>query len=724
MRRFRAEWMFFACLLFLAAPSFSPAQDASSAPTLAKLPQARKQPVVDTYHGQKVIDDYRWLEKNSPEEKQWVAEQNAYTISYMDTLPQRDAILAYLKERRSKAHTTYYEMQMRGGRLFALREEPGNPGTKLVIFTTPADKASERPILDTAQLQRGKLFQVDWYQVSPDGRFAGMALSTGGSEDGSLYIFDTATGKQQGESVPRAQFATAGGAMAWKPDSSGFYYTRYPQAGERPQADLHFYQQVYFHRMGASSAGDAYVLGKEFPRIAEITFVPSPDDSRVLASVENGDGGEYIQYLIGPDGVPQLLTKVEDKIVAGTFGPDNSLWLLSRKTQQRGEIWHLPAGSTRLADARVVIKAGEAAIEGSGYDPGRFMVTQDRVFVTVINGGPEEIHAFDFSGRRLADVPTPPVASISSLVPDGVNGFIFAAYTYTSPGQWYRVSGTGTPLALSFQNLSNIDMSDIEVQRVFATSKDGTRVPMTVLMRKGTVLNGSNPTLLTGYGGYGISMSPSFSAHRLWFDHGGVIAVANLRGGAEYGENWHEAGKLLHKQNVFDDFAACTQFLFDRKYTSPAHLAIEGESNGGLLMGAALTQHPEMFRAVVSYVGIYDMLRFELDPNGSFNVTEYGSVKDLAQFQAIYAYSPYHHVAPGTEYPAVLFITGDNDNRVNPAHSRKMTAALQAATTSGRPILLMTNANAGHGISTNLDEALLETADMDAFLFAQLGMTW
>ena len=257
-------------------------------------------------------------------------------------------------------------------------------------------------------------------------------------------------------------------------------------------------------------------------------------------------------------------------------------------------------------------------------------------------------------------------------------------------------------------------------------SKDGTRVPVNIVRRRGTRLDGTNPTLLEGYGGYGISMKPYFlgAFTRAWLDQGGVYAMANLRGGGEYGEEWHQAGRLTHKQNVFDDFVACAQHMIERKYTSPAHLAIMGGSNGGLLMGAALTQRPELFRAVVSYVGIYDMLRVELDPNGAFNVTEFGTVKDPEQFKALYAYSPYHHVKDGTAYPAVLFPTGENDHRVDPMQSRKMTARLQAATSSGRPMLLRTSSSAGHGIGTAVDEQIEEDADVLSFLFDQMGIKY
>ena len=693
------------------------------AQTAVTPPVAAKQPVVDTYYEVKVTDNYRWLENgDSAETKQWVAGQNAASAAYLDKLPQRDAILAYMKERMKKEHTGYGAFHVAQGRLFALRFDPGQAQDKLVVFSSPQDKASEREILDTSKLQAGKVFQVDWYKISPDGKLAGVALSTGGSEDAALYVIDTATGKQVFEVVPRVQFATGGGDMAWLPDGSGFYYTRYPQGQERHEADMDFYQQVYLHKLATPAAKDTYVLGKDFPRIAETSFSSSLDFKHMLVEVANGDGGDYEQFLIGEDGVPQQITHFEDKIILAVFGTDDSVWMLSHKNSNKGEIWHLPAGDTKIADAKLVVPATEASLEGSGAEKGRMFVGTDKLYVTVINGGPEEIRVYTLDGKRQQDVPVPAVASVSSMVRSGDKSFLYSATTYTMPRQWYSYDGAGKPVALPFKYDTEVNLADIEVQRVFATSKDGTKVPMTVLMKRGAKLDGKNPTLITGYGGYGISMTPGFIGDRLWFDHGGVYAIANLRGGAEYGDSWHTAGNLTNKQNVFDDFAACAEYLVKKKYTSPEYLAAEGGSNGGLLMGAMITQHPQLFKVILSYVGIYDMLRVELDPNGSFNVTEFGSVKDPAQFKALYSFSPYHHVVSGTKYPAVLFITGDNDHRVNPAHSRKMTAELQAATGSGEPVLLLTNANAGHGVSTNVDEALLEEADANAFIFAQLGM--
>lgn len=305
---------------------------------------------------------------------------------------------------------------------------------------------------------------------------------------------------------------------------------------------------------------------------------------------------------------------------------------------------------------------------------------------------------------------------------------LFRVTLFTEPDAWYFYDpatdhGAGAARKTALVNSSPVDFSDIEAVREFAVGKDGAKIPVNVLRRKGTKLDGNNPTLLSGYGGYGISMRPNFDfTRRLWFDRGGIFVVANIRGGGEYGEEWHLAGNLTRKQTVFDDFAACARHLIERGYTRSEKLAIEGGSNGGILMSATLTQHPDLVRAVVSHVGIYDMLRVELDPNGAFNVTEFGTVKDPAQFKALHAYSPYHHVIDGTKYPAVFFLAGETDGRVNPANTRKMTARLQAATGSAHPILARLSSDSGHGMGTALTERIAQKADVFAFLFDQLGM--
>ena len=312
------------------------------------------------------------------------------------------------------------------------------------------------------------------------------------------------------------------------------------------------------------------------------------------------------------------------------------------------------------------------------------------------------------------------------MVDLGADSILFRTSSYTEPSAWYRFDPVKWDITrTALFEVSPADFSDVEVIREFATSKDGTKVPVNIVMRKGTVLNGENPTRLSGYGGYGISRTPGFDAGlRLWLDQGGVYVVANLRGGGEYGEEWHLAGTLTKKQNVFDDFAACAQYLIEVGYTNPSKLVIEGGSNGGLLMGAAFTQHPELYAAVVSHVGIYDMLRVELDPNGVFNITEFGTVKNPDHFKALYAYSPYHNVKDGTAYPAIMFLTGLYDGRVNPAQSRKMTASMQAATSSGKPVLLRTSTSTGHGGGTALSKQIEKDTDVYSFIISQLGMTF
>jgi prolyl oligopeptidase len=353
----------------------------------------------------------------------------------------------------------------------------------------------------------------------------------------------------------------------------------------------------------------------------------------------------------------------------------------------------------------------------------QFAPTVSRLYVADLVGGPSQLRMFDLAGRDLGLIPVKEISEVSALVRYKADELLFESQSYTDPPAWYRLDPASKKVTrTALCQTTAADYSDVQVIREFATSKDGTRVPLNIMARKGTKLDGNNPTVLYGYGGFGVSESPGFAARlRPLMDHGVVYVVANLRGGGEYGEEWHLAGTLTRKQNVFDDFAAAARYLIERKYTNPARLAIEGGSNGGLLMGAALTQHPDLFRAVVSYVGIYDMLRVELYPNGAFNVTEFGTVKEGDQFRALFAYSPYHHVVNGTQYPAVLFLTGDNDPRVDPANSRKMTARLQASGTK-RPVLLRTSGSSGHGIGTALSERIAEEADEYAFLFDQLGV--
>jgi prolyl oligopeptidase len=412
-----------------------------------------------------------------------------------------------------------------------------------------------------------------------------------------------------------------------------------------------------------------------------------------------------------------------DGIKALRFALDGSLVLMSRDGAPKGKLIRLDAPAlARAASGKpvdwkkvpVLVPEGEGTIEN-------FVINGQQLVVADIVGGPSRLRSFSMGKTQARAITLPPVSGIADLVDLGKAGVVAEVSSYLRPSAWMHVEAGKAPRASALVRTSAVNYEDCEVIRELATSKDGTQVPVNIVRRKGTVLNGHNPVLLYGYGGYSISETPRFSgSRRVFLDRGGIWVDANLRGGGEFGEAWHRAGNLTNKQNVFDDFIAAAEHLIKRGYTNPQRLAIMGGSNGGLLMGAVMTQRPDLFRAVVSAVGIYDMLRVELDPNGAFNVTEFGSVKDPAQFKALAAYSPLHKVKDGTSYPAVLMQTGDNDGRVNPAHSRKMMARLQAADPTGGPFLLSTSATSGHGIGTALDERIGQDTDVWGFVIQQL----
>jgi prolyl oligopeptidase len=684
----------------------------------ARYPATPKRPVSDTYHGVTVVDDYRWLEDDANAEvKRWASEQNAATRRYLDGIAQRPAIAARVGELLRSAPMQHYDFEYRR-QLFAMKSQPPKNQPLLVVLPPSADVCAERVILDPNELDDGKgRTTIDFFKPSYDARYVAVSLSENGSEEGTAYVYDTSTGKRLPDVVAGVNYPTAGGSIEWAADSRGFYYTRYPQGNGRPAEDRHFYQQVYFHQLGAPVIGDRYVFGKDLPRIAEIALQGSRDGRLLLAEVRNGDGGDVAYHLRAADGTWTKVAGFDDGVKQVAFGDDGNLYAKSVKDAALGRIIAIPISTPTLAHARVAVPETNIVAE-------RVLPTRSRLYVTYRAGGPSRVRVLSFRGKPMGELPAEAVSDTEVVVRLDGDDVLVRSVSYVTPRTVYFYHAPANKLARTGLNGGYpFDMKDALVRREYAVSKDGTRVPVTIISRKDAPRDGSNPTLLYGYGGYGISMTPYFSSMlRLWLDYGGVYAVANVRGGGEFGEPWHLAGNLTKKQNVFDDFAASLQMLIDRRYTRPDKAAIMGGSNGGLLMGATLTQHPLMMRAVVSQVGIYDSLRWETQPNGEFNVTEFGSVKDPAQFRALYAYSPLLNVKDGTAYPAVLLTAGDNDGRVAPYESRKMAASLQAASSSNRPILLRTEAAAGHGIGTALSTRIEEQADTYAFLVDQLGM--
>jgi len=688
-------------------------------------PQTAHVPVVNEYHGVEVADPYQWLEDWDDEPVQsWSDKQNVYARKTLDNLPHVEELRERITGILTAESVRYYSLNRREGTLFAMKRQPPLEQPFLVAMPSAQQPESERVIVDPTKIDPSGATSIDFFVPSLDGSLVAVSLSVGGSESGDVHIYKTETGEEIGEVIARVNGGTAGGDLAWTPDGSGFYYTRYPRASERPVEDMDFYQQVWYHKMGTLPDEDRYEIGKDFPRIVEIRLQVDMCSGRVLVTTQYGDSGRFAHYVRTLRRQWKKITGYDDQIVQVTFGPDNTLFAISRADAPRGKILKLSLTDFSLDKAQIIVPEMEDTIVSDFYGHPPIVVTSNRLYLTYQLGGPSEIRVFDLRGQRQAGPEILPVSSVGQIVAVAKDAILYPNSSYIEPSAWYLFDpGEGTTVKTALVTESPVDFSDCEVLREYAVSKDGTKVPVNIVRRKGVKLDGSNPVLLTGYGGYGINIEPGFSAlRRIWIDHGGVYSQANLRGGGEFGEQWHAEGMLTSKQNVFDDFAAAMQYMIDAGYTSPEKLAIIGGSNGGLLMGAMITQHPQLCRAVVSSVGIYDMLRVELAPNGEFNIPEFGTVKNPDHFRALYAYSPYHNVTDGTAYPSVLFLTGANDPRVDPMHSRKMTARLQAATSSGWPVLLRTSSKTGHGLATPLTEQINRSVHYHAFLLNELGL--
>ena len=678
-----------------------------------------REPVTTTYHGEDVTEDYRWLEESSARTREWTAAQDARARAYLDSLPSYDPIHSRVEEVLRVASTTYARLAGGGASYFALKSQPPLQQPVLVWLPTLDDLAGERVVVDPNAVDESGATTIDWYVASPDGAYVAVSLSSHGTEDGTLHVYSSATGELSDAVIPHVNSGTAGGSLAWRHDGQGFWYTRHPAPGAVPDEDLGFDQDVWFHRLGTSPANDERELSGVFAdsRITENFLSASADGRWVMDHAQKGDGGEwqlFVRHQSDGSGW-RLVADIEDKCIRAAFG-GGSLFLLSVKDAPHGQVLRLDlTHDSGVVDARTVVPTGPVTIE-------EIAATAARLWVVDIDGGPSTIRSFDHEGTALPEVDSPHTCSVESLTGLGTEQVGWAVETFVSPRQWW-VQGDNDPRPrrTALDTVTPVHFTDIEVDRVFATSKDGTQVPINLLARRGTPQDGSAPTVLYGYGGYAISLKPWFEPSWLpWLEQGCVLAIANIRGGGEYGQDWHHAGRLATKQNCFDDFIACADHLVATQVTSRDRLGLIGGSNGGLLVGAALTQRPDLAAAVVCAVPVLDALRSELSTNGAFNVTEFGTVRDPEMFRALRAYSPYHNVQDGTSYPAVLFTAGEFDPRVSAHDAKKMTARLQAATTSDQPILLRME-HGGHGIGQSLDQQIGEVTAYLAFLFDCLG---
>jgi prolyl oligopeptidase len=680
---------------------------------MTELPRVRAQriPVTDTFHGVDVTEDYRWLEDGAAADTiSWTKAQQQLSAAYFGAIPWRGALRARAEQLLRSPGTAYRQLGSGGGTFFALKIQAPRQQPFLVALTDLDDLATERVVVDPDVIDPSGETAIDFFVPSPDGQRVAVSLSEHGTEDGTLHIFDAGTGEVTGEPIPHVNLM--GGSVAWRHDGSGFWYTRCAD----PQG---FRQQVWFREFGDTPDRVDFAGPFADEQIAEHYLSGSPDGRWLMDRVQKGDGGEWQVFLRSQEagGSWWQVAGLPDQCVQAVLGPD-ALYLLSFRDAPHGKLLRLPLGADiTVAGAEEIVPAGDTIIED-------FAVTRDTVWVVDMDGGPQQLRAFDHQGGPLPPVEIPPLSSVSTYVARlsalGPDQVAWSRESFTEPPAWWVATDGEPPRATALKTTAAADLSGYETTREFATSKDGTRIPLNVIAAPGTPRDGTAPALLTAYGGFGISLVPRFDPEQLlWLEQGGVYVVANIRGGSEFGEQWHQAGRRTTKQNCFDDFIACADHLHNSRITSRERLAIKGGSNGGLLMGAVLTQRPDIARAVVAQVPVLDMLRVETTTNGRFNTPEFGTVDDPELFTVLHAYSPYHRVTDGAAYPAVLMTAGENDTRVEAWHAKKMTARLQQATSTDRPVLLRLEAT-GH-LAGSLDQVIDATTDWHAFLFDQLG---
>jgi len=688
--------------------------DSSPANGPSTPPVAPQKPVEDVVQNHRIVDPYRWLEDaKSPETQKWVEQEAAYTRTLLDPLPGREQLHARLSELMSIGSLSAPQL---GGPYYFYTKREGTQNQP-VLLVREGVHGIDRVLVDVNQLAADGTLALDWWLPSDDGKYVTYGTSPSGSEISTLHIIETATGKLLPDSIERTRAAS----IAWKLDNSGFFYTRYPNQGEVPAGEELYHRRVFYHALGSNPANDPLIFGKDLGAEDWPGIDLSNDGRWLLITVEHGwtKSELYVQDLASGK-QPVRVTEDKNFLYSGQIY-NGKIFITTNEDAPKYRLFVVDAASPARANWKETIPESDAIFQGAAIVNGELLAEYEK-------NASSQLKMFHPNGQLLGDVQLPQIGTISGIGGKWNRKEVFFKFSsFTLPDSVYQIDlgSRGTTLWGKVK-APGIDPARYEVKQVWFNSKDGTRVPMFVFYKKGLELNGKNPTQLTGYGGFNVSNTPEFRGDRFaWLESGGVFAVANLRGGAEFGEEWHRAGMLDKKQNVFDDFIAAAEYLIAQKYTDKDHLAIRGGSNGGLLMGAVLTQRPDLFRAVVCQVPLLDMLRYQNFQIAKLWIPEYGSSDDPKQFEWLYAYSPYHHVKEHTEYPAILFMTADTDTRVDPMHAKKMAALMQAEAANGRdrerPILLRVDTKAGHGAGKPIAKQIDELVDIYSFLFWQLG---
>ncbi|HYY95792.1 MAG TPA: prolyl oligopeptidase family serine peptidase [Pyrinomonadaceae bacterium] len=686
-----------------------------NAPPLAAQtpPKTRTENVAETIQGVEVADPYRWLENGASEEvRAWTEAQNAYTRSVLERVPGRDVIRRELE--RVLRTGAVDAPEVRGRRFFYTRRDPSQ--NQPVLYVRDSLAGRDRPLVNPNTLDAEGTTALDWWYPANDGKLLAYGLSSSGDEISTLHVLDVDTGRDLADRITRTRAAS----VAWLPDNSGFYYTRYPAPGSVPKAEETYHRRVFQHRLGDDPEKDAEVFSpKEMTEWADVQL--SRDGRWLVVSVSIGfDRNDlFLRDLHKPGGKFQTVVEGRAATYDAYVARTGEMFIRTTEGAPRGRLFVAQAANPQRAAWRELIPQGQSTLNS-------FTIVGARLFAEYLENASSRIEVYTRGGQRLRAVALPVLGTTAGVRGDEEGGDAFFQFvSFAVPPTIYRYDFvTGKATVWTRVAAPTINPQAFVVRQVWYQSKDGTRVSMFLVHRRGLQLDGTNPTVLYGYGGFNVSETPSFNPRglSLWLSRGGVYAVANLRGGGEYGEQWHQAGMLARKQNVFDDFIAAAEYLVSSRVTSRERLAIRGGSNGGLLVAAVLTQRPELFRAAVCEVPLTDMLRYQNFLIARLWIPEYGSAEDPAQFKYLRAYSPYHNVRDGTRYPATLVTTAESDTRVEPLHARKFAARLQAANASGNPVLLRIETKAGHGIGLPVTKQIEEATDMWAFLFWQLGV--
>jgi prolyl oligopeptidase len=675
-------------------------------------PATPRETVVDYLYGEAISDPYRWLEDDAiSTTRNWIAGQTRYARDVLDSIPGRDRIAAQVRRLLSIGDISL--PVPRAGRYFFERRE--GLQNQAVLFVRDGD-AEERSLIDPNAINSAGTTALDWWYPSEDGRLLAYGLSESGDERSMLYILDVASGG----SLPDQISNTRAASVAWLPDSSGFYYTRYPAAGDVPAGDENYYRRVYLHKLGTDPVGDALVFGDDGDPTDWPSVSLSPDGRYLFITVNKGwDRSDCYLRMEGAGQEPFAAVIEGAPALSSGQVLGDTLYLLTNLGAPRYRLFAIDPRHLARERWRELIPEHPIAVLEDVH------VARSDLVLTYLEDATSRLELRDMSGKRPRDVPLPGIGSVAGVSGEWNSDEAFFAFTSFTVPPMIRRCICSTADSTTWATIVAPEGSNtFEVRQVWYPSKDGTQISMFIIARHGLPLDSSNPTVISGYGGFNISMTPTFSRTlAFWLERGGVYAVPNLRGGGEYGESWHAAGMLANKQNVFDDFIAGAEYLYAAGYTSPGMLACSGGSNGGLLVGAAITQRPDLFRAAICAVPLLDMLRYHQFQIARLWIAEYGSAENREQFEWLRRYSPYHQVTDGVEYPAVLFLSGESDSRVDPMHARKMTARLQNASGSGLPVLLRVEAEAGHGAGRPLDKTLAEQTDVWSFLCWQLGVS-